>query len=392
MTRVYLDNAATTRVDPAVLEKMLPYFCDRFGNPSSLHQFGQEVRAAVEEARARIANFLGVSATEIIFTAGGCEADNLAIKGVVLARQGKETKPHIITTKIEHHAVLHSFEDLKKEGLAEITLIGVNKYGEINFEELKKAIKPNTLLVSVMYANNEIGTVEPIEEIGAYLKDLNSQRPQKIYFHTDAVQATGYLDCNVTRLGVDLLTVSGHKIYGPKGIGCLYVKKGTKIDPLISGGSQEFRLRAGTENVPGIVGFGEAIEKIKNNKPKIKNVGKLRDYLIKGIIKKIPNTLLTGHPTKRLPNLASFCFRGIEGESILINLDLEGVAASSGSACTSGSLEASHVLTACGIEPIISHGSLRFSLGNYNTKADIDKVLKILPGIVEKLRKMSPIK
>ncbi|MCX6807117.1 MAG: aminotransferase class V-fold PLP-dependent enzyme [Candidatus Berkelbacteria bacterium] len=391
MKRIYLDYAATGPTKPEVLKAMEPFFLQKFGNPSSLHSFGQETRAALDKARGQVAKFLNCKSGEILFTSGGTESDNLAILGVVFEyyHQAKN-KPHIITSSVEHHAVLHTCQYLEKKSEAEVTYIKTDNRGLINPEDIKKAMKPNTLLVSIMYANNEIGTVEPIREIGKYIEKVNKDRDNKVYFHTDAVQAIEYLNCDVKYLHVDLLSLSAHKFGGPKGVGALFVKEGTAIKRLIHGGDQEYHRRAGTENVPGIVGLAKAIELVVRDKSKNEKIRKLRDKLIQGIGKKIPDVILTGDPKNRLLNNASFCFNFIEGESILINLDLQGVAVSTGSACSSGSLDPSHVLIACGFDHQTAQGSLRFTLGEQTTKEDIDYVLSILPDIVKKLRKMSP--
>lgn len=390
MKRIYLDYAATSPVKPEVLKAMEPYFSDKFGNPSSLHIFGQEAKAAIDKVREEVARFLNCKPTEIIFTSGGTESDNLAVRGAV--QSAPFLLPHIITSAIEHHAVLHTCQDLEKIGLAEVTYLPVNQYGQVSVEDVKKAIKENTVLVSIMYANNEIGTIEPIREIGKMIEKENQSRESPILFHTDAVQAIGYLNCDVKYLHIDMLSLSAHKFGGPKGVGALYKKDGIVLSPQITGGGQEYKIRAGTENVAGIVGLGKAISLLmaENYDLKIKKIARLRDRLISGILKNIPRVLLTGHPSQRLPNCASFCFEDIEGESILISLDLEGVAASSGSACTSGSLEPSHVLVACGIDRRLIQGSLRLTLGELTTEEEIDYVLKVLPKIVKKLRKISP--
>lgn len=395
MKRVYLDYAATSPTKPEVLEAMKPYFLKKFGNPSSLHRFGQETRAAIDKARGQVAKFLNCQPKEVIFTAGGTESDNLALRGIINYQSLiSNKKPHIITSSIEHHAVLHTCQDLEKRGLAEVTYLPVDKYGRVSVGDVKKAIKENTVLISIMYANNEIGTIEPIREIGKMIEKLKIENPKlKIYFHTDAVQAVGYLNCDVKYLHVDLLSLSAHKFGGPKGVGALYIRENVWFMPEITGGGQEYEKRAGTENVPGIVGLGKAIEIVeRDGKLGIrKKITRLRDRLIDGILRKIPDVILTGHPTERLPNSASFCFKYIEGEAMLMNLDLKGIAASSGSACTSGSLEPSHVLLACGIDRETVQGSLRLTLGEGTTEEEIDYVLKILPPIVKKLRKMSPL-
>jgi cysteine desulfurase len=383
MKRIYMDHAATTSTDVEVVEAMKPFFTQKYGNPNSIHSFGQEAREAVEEAREKIARLIGANPSEIVFTAGGTEADNYAIKGIAWANQKKGN--HIITSQIEHHAVLHSCQFLEKHGF-KVTYLKVDKYGLIDPEEVKKAITDQTILVTIMHANNEIGTIEPIKEIGKIVKEAG------IYFHTDSVQTTGHIPIEVNDLGVDMLSISGHKLYGPKGVGALYLRKGTKIVNLIDGGAQEKNRRAGTENVTGMVGLGKAVELAEKRLAggEVDKVVKLRDKLITGIMDQIENVRLNGHSTKRLPGNVNICFEFIEGESMLLNLDMKGVAASSGSACTSGSLEPSHVLLAIGLPPEIAHGSLRLTLGKDNTEEDIDYVLDILPKIIEKLRALSP--
>jgi cysteine desulfurase len=378
-----MDHAATTSADVEVVEAMKPFFTQKYGNPNSIHSFGQEAREAVEEAREKIARLIGANPSEIVFTAGGTEADNYAIKGIAWANQKKGN--HIITSQIEHHAVLHSCQFLEKHGF-KVTYLKVDKYGLIDPEEVKKAITDQTILVTIMHANNEIGTIEPIKEIGKIVKEAG------IYFHTDSVQTTGHIPIEVNDLGVDMLSISGHKLYGPKGVGALYLRKGTKIVNLIDGGAQEKNRRAGTENVTGMVGLGKAVELAEKRLAggEVDKVVKLRDKLITGIMDRIENVRLNGHSTKRLPGNVNICFEFIEGESMLLNLDMKGVAASSGSACTSGSLEPSHVLLAIGLPPEIAHGSLRLTLGKDNTEEDIDYVLDILPKIIEKLRALSP--
>jgi len=380
-----MDHAATTSTDVEVVKAMEPYFTLKYGNPNSIHSFGQEAREAIEEAREKIAHLIGANPAEIVFTAGGTEADNHAIKGIAWSNQKKGN--HIITSKIEHHAVLHSCQFLEKRGF-KVTYLPVDKYGLIDPEDVKKAITNKTILVTIMHANNEIGTIEPIKEIGRVAKDAG------VYFHIDSVQTTGHIPVDVNDLGVDMLSISGHKLYGPKGVGVLYLRKGTKIVSLMDGGAQEKNRRASTENVPGIVGIGKAAELAEKRLAKgaEDRLVKLRDKLIKGIMNKIENVRLNGHPTKRLPGNVNLCFEFIEGESMLLNLDIQGVAASSGSACTSGSLEPSHVLLAIGLPPEIAHGSLRLTLGKDNTEEEIDYVIDILPGIIEKLRALSPFK
>jgi cysteine desulfurase len=380
---IYLDHSATTFVKPEVLEAMIPYFTEHFGNPSSLYGIARHSKKAIDTARMQTAKALGADPDEIYFTSGGSESDNWAIKGVALANRKRGN--HIITTQIEHHAVLHTCQYLEKEGF-EITYLPVDRYGLVDPGDLEKAITDKTILISVMYANNEIGTTEPVAELGAVA------RKHKVYFHTDAVQAVGNIPIDVQSQNIDLLSLSAHKFYGPKGIGALYIKKGVRIDNLIHGGGQERKRRAGTENIAGIVGLGKAIElataDIPGHNARIKA---MRDRLIRGVLDKIPNSLLNGHPEKRLPGNFNVSFEFIEGESMLLLLDDEGVCASTGSACTSGSLEPSHVLLATGLPVEISHGSLRLTLGDANTEGDVDFVLEILPRIVKKLRDMSPL-
>lgn len=384
MRKIYLDNNATTRMREEVLKAMLPYYKDIYGNASSVHEFGRVARRAIDDARLKVAGLLGASsAEEIIFTSGGTESDNFAIKGVAHALKSKGN--HIITSSVEHHAVLNTCKFLEKEGY-KVTYLTVDKYGVIDLEELERSITDKTILITIMYANNEIGTIEPIEEIGKIAKERG------IYFHTDAVQAVGKVPVEVKNLNVGLLSMSGHKIYGPKGIGALYIRKGTKVTAQIQGGHHEMGKRAGTENVAGIVGFGRAAELAKVELPEeAKRLKELRDYLYNGIISNIEDVTLNGHPVKRLPNTLNVGFKYLEGESIVLNLDMEGVAVSTGSACTSGSLEQSHVLTAMSIDPADIQGSVRFSLGRDNTKEDMDYVVGVLPPIIKRLRAMSPL-
>lgn len=455
MKKIYMDYAATSPVKPEVLKAMMSYFSEKFGNPSSIHSFGQETRAAIDKAREQVAKFLHCQPEEVIFTSGGTESDNLAIKGIVeeywkkVAGCGSElgnekmeighsstskaqiqtsfqtqqpiTLPHVITSAFEHHAVMDTCKDLERRGLVEVTYIKPNTGGIVDVEDVEKAIKPNTVLISIMYVNNEIGTVQPIRELGAVIEKENKKRKthkslltahySQIYFHTDAVQAIEYLNCDVKYLHLDLLTLSAHKFGGPKGIGTLFVKKGTPLYHQNIGGAQEFKLRAGTENVAGIVGLGEAIKLLSNkrqvtsDKPETKSefdqnmlhvtcymLRDLRDYFIDSVMKKIPNVSLNGSREKRSPNNINLSFKNVEGESILLNLDLLGIAASSGSACTSGSLEPSHVLLSMGLSPERAHGSVRFTLSENTTKGEVDFVIKSLVGIIKKLRKMSPYK
>ncbi|BFK81253.1 cysteine desulfurase NifS [Clostridium baratii] len=383
MRSVYMDYSATTYVKPEVLEEMLPYFTNKFGNPSSFYGISRETKMAVDKARGQVAQALNADLNEIYFTGGGSEADNWAIKGIASAYKNKGN--HIITTKIEHHAVLHTCQYLEKQGF-EVTYLDVDEEGFINLEDLKNAITDKTILVSIMFANNEIGTIEPVKEIGEICRE------RKVLFHTDAVQAVGNVKIDVKDMNIDLLSLAGHKIYGPKGIGVLYVRKGIRIHNLIHGGGQERNRRAGTENIAGIVGLGKAIELASQNlEEHAKNMVVLRDRLIEGLLK-IPYTRLNGpRGDKRLPGNVNVSFEFIEGESILLSLDFEGVCASSGSACTSGSLDPSHVLLAIGLPHEKAHGSLRLTLGDGSTEEDVDYVLEVVPPIIERLRKMSPL-
>lgn len=380
---IYLDNAATTAVHLDVYKSMEPYFTEFYGNPSSIYSFAAKSKKAIEDARHEIASFLGAKDNEIYFTGGGSESDNWAIKSAAFAL--KEKGKHIITSKIEHHAVLHTCQYLEKEGF-EVSYIDVDEDGIIKLEELKQAIREDTILITVMFANNEIGTIQPIREIGKIAEE------HKILFHTDAVQAYGHLPINVDDLHIDMLSASAHKLNGPKGIGCMYLRNGVKLGPLLHGGAQERNRRAGTHNVPGIVGFGEATKiAAKTMEKRTRYEQELRDYLIDRVMKEIPYTRLNGHRTKRLSNNANFSFRFIEGESLLIMLDQKGICASSGSACTSGSLDPSHVLLAIGLPHEIAHGSLRLTLAENITKQDIDYVVEETKKIVERLRSMSPL-
>lgn len=386
--RVYLDHAATTYSDPRVIEAMKPYFERNFGNASSIHKEGCDARNDLTQARRVIAELVEAGADEIIFTNGGTESDNLAIFGV--ARQYK--KGHIITSAIEHHAVLNPCEALEKEGF-KVTYVKTDKDGIVNLKEFKKSLRKDTILVSIMYANNEIGTIQPIREIAKIIRDFRKKNNIGFpLFHTDAIQAAGYLDLNVQRLGVDLMSVNASKIYGPKGMGFLYAKKGIKLQPILYGGGQERGLRPGTENLAGIVGLAKALEIAKNAAQKeTKRLSVLRDYLIRNILSKIPRTRLNGHPVLRLPNNVNVTISGIEGESLVLYLDAAGIACSTGSACTSTSLEPSHVITALGRLEEDAHCSIRFTLGRKTTKNDIDYLLKVLPSIVKKLRTVSTI-
>lgn len=380
---VYMDNSATTAVKQEVLDQMMPIFIEIYGNPSSIHQAGQIAKVYVDKARMQVASLLNASLDEIYFTAGGSESDNWALKGV--AEKYRKKGNHIITTKIEHHAILHTCEYLEKQGY-EVTYLDVDEYGVVDLEQLKKSITDQTILISVMFANNEIGTIQPIEEIGKIAKE------HKILFHTDAVQAIGNVDIDVHKLNIDMLSMSGHKIHAPKGIGVLYIRKGLILPNLIHGGAQERKRRAGTENVPGIVGLGKACEIAKQHMENhIAHCTKLRDRLIEKVTQKIPYTLVTGSLEHRLPGLASFCFKYIEGEALLLSLDMKGIAGSSGSACTSGSLDPSHVLMALGLKHEIAHGSLRLSLSDFNTEEEVDYVVEELAVIVQRLRNMSPL-
>ena len=383
MKNIYFDNAATTKLDDEVLKEMLPYLKDNYGNPSSIYKLGREARKAIEDSREKIAKVLNCKANEIYFTAGGSESDNTAIKGI--AKANKKRGNHIITSKIEHPAVLETCKQLEKEGF-EITYISVDEKGIVDLEELKKSIKPTTILITIMFANNEIGTIQPIEEIGKIAKENN------IYFHTDSVQAVGGIKIDVQKLNIDSLSLSGHKFYGPKGVGALYVKTGVPFEKFISGGHQERNKRAGTENVAGIVGIGKAIELAYENLDEYnKKIKELRDYYVKQVEEKIPYIKINGDMEKRLPGNSNISFRFIEGEGLLLNLDLKGICASSGSACTSGSLDPSHVLLAIGLPHEIAHGSLRVSIGKYNTKEEIDYLIENLMEIVTRLREMSPL-
>ena len=380
---IYLDNAATTKTSEEVVAAMLPYFTEYYGNPSSVYEFASESKKAVSNARRTIAETLGAQENEIYFTAGGSEADNWALKATAEAYQSKGK--HIITTKIEHHAILHTAEYLEKRGF-EITYIGVDENGVIKVDELEKAIRPDTILISVMFANNEIGTIQPIKEIGEIAKKHG------VLFHTDAVQAYGQLPINVDELHIDMLSSSGHKLNGPKGIGFLYIRKGVKIRSFVHGGAQERKRRAGTENVPGIVGYGKAAEiAAKTMKERTAKEIELRDHLIDRVLAEVPYTRLNGHRSNRLPNNANFSFQFVEGESLLILLDNNGICGSSGSACTSGSLDPSHVLLAIGLPHEIAHGSLRLTLSAETTMEDIDFVVDCIKQIIERLRSMSPL-
>ncbi len=383
MKNVYMDYAATTYVKPEVLEEMMPFFTEKYGNPSSFYGISRETKMAIDKARNRVAKALNCDLNEVYFTGGGSESDNWAIKGIASAHRKKGN--HIITTKIEHHAVLHTCEYLEKQGF-EVTYLNVDKEGFIDLEELKNSITDKTILVSIMFANNEIGTIQPIKEIGEICRE------RKVFFHTDAVQAVGNIPIDVKEMNIDLLSLAGHKIYGPKGIGALYIRKGVRIDNLVHGGGQERSRRAGTENTASIVGLGKAIELATDNlEEHNKKLTVLRDKLIEGLLK-VPHTRLNGpRDEKRLPGNVNITFEFIEGESILLSLDFEGVCASSGSACTSGSLDPSHVLLAIGLPHELAHGSLRLTLGDASTEEDVNYVLEVVPPIIERLRNMSPL-
>ncbi len=383
MKRIYLDNAATTALSPGVLEAMMPYFTEIYGNASSPHSFGQEARRGVESAREQVARALGAEPNEIIFTGGGTESDNTALFGT--AEKYKNKGRHIITSNIEHHAVLHACEALEKRGYR-VTYLPVDEYGLVAPEQVAEAITDETILVTIMFANNEVGTVMPIPEIAKVCRERG------VLFHTDAVQAVGHIPIDVKQMGIDMLSLSAHKFHGPKGVGALYLRKGLRLPSHLVGGEQEKGRRAGTENVPGIVGLGAAIELTTTNiEENAARMARLRDRLIAGVLASIPEVRLNGHPTKRLPNNVNVSIKYIEGESILLMLDLKGIAASSGSACTSGSLDPSHVLLALGLTHEVAHGSVRMTLGDETTDEEIDYVLKTLPGVASRLRTMSPL-
>jgi len=379
-----LDYAATTPVDPRVLKAMLPYFSVKFGNTMSLHSFGQEAKAALEESRAIVADLINAKPNEIIFTSSATESNNLALKGVAFANKNKGR--HIIISQIEHACVRETAKWLETQGF-EVTRIKVDEYGLVSSEDVKKAIKKETILVSIIHASNEIGTIQPIEEIGRICKERG------VYFHTDAVQSLGKIPIDVTKMNIDLLTASSHKMYGPKGAACLFVREGVKIEPILHGGGHEFGLRSSTVNVAAIVGFAKACEICKKEmKKEAERLTKLRDKLIKGVLEKIPGSRLNGHPKMRLPNNANFSFKGVEGEAIVIQLDLLGIAGSTGSACASAKLEPSPILLAIGLKPEQAHGSLRLTLGRWTKEKDIEYVLKVLPKVIKNLRKISPFK
>ncbi len=383
MKRIYLDYAATTPVHPVVVDAMLPYFTEMYGNPSSLYSYGQEARSALDDSRSQVANLIGANEEEIFFTSGGSEADNFALKGVAFAHKG--IKNHIVLSSIEHHAISETVGFLRGLGF-DVTYLPVDKNAMVDPEAVKKAITSKTLLISIMHANNEVGTIQPIHEISQIT------RKAEVYFHTDAVQTFGHLPVDVNELGVDLLSMSAHKLYGPKGVGALYIRKGTKIHSLIHGGAQERQLRAGTENIPGIVGFARAVELAQSEmNEEAERLIELRNKLVEGILTNIDSAILNGHPKMRLPNNANITIEYIEGESTCLNLDLEGICISTGSACSTASLEPSPVLIAMGIPPEKAHSSIRFSLGKWTTEEDICKVLEVLPRVSAKLRSISPL-
>ncbi len=383
MKRIYLDYAATTPTRPEVIETMLPYFTEVFGNPSSIYSCGQEAKGAIEEARTKVAGLIGARDEEIVFTGGGTEADNFALKGVAYANESRGN--HIITSSIEHHAVIETGKFLEERGFR-LTYLPVDGCGLVDPDDVRKSITDKTVLISVMHANNEVGTIEPITKIGRIAREAG------VYFHTDAVQTAGHIPVDVNELGVDLLSMSSHKLYGPKGVGALYIRKGTKLVSFVHGGEQERRRRASTENVPGIVGFGRAAELAQPEiEPEVERLTRLRDRLIKELLEQIDHTHLNGHPMKRLPNNVNVSIEFVEGESMCLNLDLENICVSTGSACSSSSLEPSHVLLAMGLSHELAHSSLRFSLGKWTTEEEIGRVLEVLLGVVAKLRAMSPL-
>ncbi|MCX6821769.1 MAG: cysteine desulfurase NifS [Candidatus Aenigmarchaeota archaeon] len=383
MRKVYMDYSATTPIDPRVLEAMKPYFLKNFGNSMSLHSWGTEAKEALEISREKIASLMNANPKDLIFTGSATESDNMVLKGIVYAN--KDKGKHIIVSAIEHDCIIETAKWLEKQGI-EVTYLPVDKYGIVDLNTLKKAIRKDTVLVSIMHANNEIGTIEPIEEIGKLCREKD------VCFHTDATQSYGKIPTDVKRMNIDLLTCNAHKVYGPKGVGALYIREGIEIEPLLHGGGHEFGLRSSTVNVPGIVGFATIAEiQKKEMKSEATRLTKLRDKLINDILK-IEDSHLNGHPTKRLPNNANFWFAYIEGESLIVHLNINGVGASTGSACSSDSLEPSHVLLAIGLKPEQAHGSLRLTMGKYTVKEDVDYVIEILPEIVEKLRKISPFK
>ncbi len=383
MKTIYLDHNSTTPLHPEVLEAMLPYYKEFYGNASSIHSKGREARSAVDKARETVGNFLGTEAVDIVFTSGGTESDNFAIKGA--AFRNRDKKDHIITSMIEHSAVLNTCKFLEKMGF-KITYLPVDKYGMVNPADVRNAITDKTILVSIMHANNEVGTVQPIGEIGKITREKG------VYLHTDAVQSVGKIKTNVEELKVDLLSMSAHKFYGPKGVGALYIRKGVKLMPYQHGGQHERRMRAGTENVPGIVGMGKAIElAMQDMEEKTKRIRNLAEYLYRGLMERLDHVHLNGHPTERIPGTLNLGFEFVEGEGLILNFDMKGIYASTGSACTSGSLEPSHVLVAMGVDPVVTQGAIRFSLGNSNTSEDMDYCLEVIPPIVKRLRAMSPL-
>jgi len=381
---IYLDHAATTPVDPRVVEAMLPYYTERYGNASSIHSLGREARHALDQGRADVAEILNCSPEEIVFTSCGTESDNLAIRGV--AWNNRQRGDHIITSSIEHHAVSRTCEQMERQFGFHVTYLPVDEYGRVDPGDVDKAITDRTVLITIMYGNNEVGTIEPISEIGKIA------RSRGIPFHTDAVQAAGALSLDVQNLNVDLLTLSGHKFYGPKGVGVLYVREGLELVPTQTGGGHEHELRSGTENVPYIVGLATALKLVEERREEESyRLASLRDRLIDGVLSSVPHCRLMGHPTERLPNNANFVFEYVEGEGILLGLDMLGIAASSGSACSTGAAEPSHVLLAMGVAPDVAHGSVRMTLGHQNMGEDVDRVLEVLPGVLERLRVMSPL-
>ena len=383
MRRVYMDNNATTPVHPEVLEAMMPFFQDQFGNASSIHWAGREVKKYLDEAREKVAGLMNADPEEIVFTGCGTESDNMAIKGVAFTHQDKGR--HIITSKVEHHAILHTCQFMEKTGY-EITHLSVDREGMIDLEELRRVIRPDTVLITIMFANNETGTIFPVKEIGEIAREKG------VIFHTDAVQAVGKIPVDLKKLPVDILSLSGHKLNTPKGIGAQFIRQGTRLSPLIHGGAQERNRRAGTENIPYIIGLGKACEIAQRDfQKRHEHLRGLRDRLQEGIFRTIPHVELNGHPTKRLPNTLNMSFFYVEGESLLLNLDLEGIAVSSGSACTSGSLDPSHVLLAMGKSPLLAQSALRFSLGWANTEEEVDYVLEVLPRVINRLRAISPL-
>ena len=382
--KVYLDNAATTMVRQEVVDAMIPAFTTYYGNPSSLHEYAREAEQLLDSARKDVASVIGAKPDEIVFTGGGSESDNMALRGAVAAN--KKKGKHVITSAVEHHAVLYTLQAMEREGIIELTILPVDEYALVSVESVKNALRDDTVLVSIMFANNEVGTINPIAEIGKVCREKG------VLFHTDAVQATGHVPIDVVKMNIDLLSISAHKFHGPKGVGVLYIRKGVRIPSLIIGGGQEKKRRAGTENVPGIVGLSTALKLANEHMAEnAVRVGALRDKLLKGIAERIPDVKLNGHPTLRLPNNVNYSIRYIEGESILLMLDINGIAASSGSACTSGSLDPSHVLLAMGLPHEIAHGSLRLTLSEFTTEEEIDYVLALLPQIIQRLRDMSPL-